>query len=105
MSDLSVVIWCFVIVAVVYYWWRALQSKAVALGWALRHCKEMDVQMLDQSVYLRRLWFKRNSRGAMALWRAFYFEFTATGEDRYTGRVIMLGRRVETVQLDPHRMH
>ncbi|WP_049723948.1 DUF3301 domain-containing protein [Gilvimarinus polysaccharolyticus] len=105
MSDLTVVIWCFVITALCYYWWRALQSKAIALGSALRHCKEMDVQMLDQSVYLRRLWFKRNNRGALSLWRAFYFEFTSTGEDRYSGRVIMLGRRVDAVQLDPHRMH
>ncbi|WP_339897411.1 DUF3301 domain-containing protein [uncultured Gilvimarinus sp.] len=105
MSNLSVVIWWFVIIAVGYYWWRALQSKAVALGYAQRHCKEMDVQLLDQSVYLRRLWFKRNSRGALSLWRAFYFEFTSTGEDRYSGRVVMLGRRVEAVQLDPHRVH
>ncbi|MBU2885793.1 DUF3301 domain-containing protein [Gilvimarinus agarilyticus] len=105
MSDLTVVIWFFVVVATVYYWWRALMAKEVALRAAARHCKEMDIQLLDQSVYLRRLWFKRNHKGALSLWRAFYFEFTSTGEDRYTGRVIMLGRRIEQVELDPHRVH
>jgi hypothetical protein len=39
------------------------------------------------------------------LWRAFYFEFTVIGDDRYVGRVVMLGNRVSEVQLDPHRMH
>jgi len=105
LSDLGVAAWCFAIVAVVFYWWRSLQSKAVAFNAAIRHCQEMEVQMLDQSVYLRRLWFKRNSSGALSLWRAFYFEFTVSGEDRYTGRVLMLARRVEAVQLDPHRLH
>ncbi|MDO3381325.1 DUF3301 domain-containing protein [Gilvimarinus algae] len=105
MSDLTVVIWCFALIAIGYYWWRALQTKDLAFAAAVRHCREMDVQMLDQSVYLRRLWFKRNSSGALSLWRAFYFEFTSTGEDRYSGRVIMLGRRIEAIQLDPHRVH
>ncbi|HEY7884022.1 MAG TPA: DUF3301 domain-containing protein, partial [Cellvibrionaceae bacterium] len=66
---------------------------------------QMQVQMLDQSVYLRRLWIKRASDGRLCLWRSFYFEFTATGEDRYQGRVVMLGSRIEAVQLEPHRMH
>ncbi|MDO3388563.1 DUF3301 domain-containing protein [Gilvimarinus sp. SDUM040013] len=105
MSDLTVVIWFFVVVAVGYYWWRALMAKEVAFSAATRHCKEMGVQMLDQSVYLRRLWFKRNSKGALSLWRAFYFEFTSTGSDRYSGRVLMLGRRIEQVELEPHRVH
>ena len=105
MSDLAAITWLFALVALGYYWWRALQAKDVAFAAAARHCREMDVQMLDQSVYLRRLWFKRNRNGVMSLWRAFYFEFTSTGEDRYTGRVVMLGRRIEGVQLDPHKVH
>lgn len=105
MSDLTVLIWLFVLVGAGYYWWRALQAKDIAFAAANRHCREMDVQMLDQSVYLRRLWFRRNAKGALCLWRAFYFEFTSTGEDRYSGRVIMLARRIERVELEPHRVH
>ena len=64
-----------------------------------------QVQLLDENVYLRRLWFKRNDLGKLSLWRAFYFEFTVTGGDRYYGRVIMLGSRITQVELDPHRLH
>lgn|SRR5690606_21948122 len=105
MSDLYPLLWLGVLALVIFYWRRALLSKDIAFAAAQRHCREMDVQMLDQSVYLRRLWFKRNARGHLSLWRAFYFEFTATGADRYSGRVILLGRRVEAVQLEPHRVH
>ena len=72
---------------------------------AQRRCTEMDVQLLDETVYLRRLWFKRNDHGILSLWRAFYFEFTVNGADRYFGRVIMLGPHITHVELDPHRLH
>jgi|SRR5690606_21992318 len=104
MFDLSAVFWLTLIVLVGYYWHRALLAKEQAFAAAQRHCQTMQVQLLDQSVYLRRLWFKRNERGHLLLWRAFYFEFTAVGDDRYLGRVVMLGNRVSEVQLEPHRV-
>jgi hypothetical protein len=105
MFDLTAVFWLTLIVMFVYYWRRALIAKEQAFVAAQRHCEAMQVQLLDQNVYLRRLWFKRDGRGRLCLWRAFYFEFTVIGDDRYVGRVIMLGNRVSEVQLDPHRMH
>lgn len=104
MFDLAAVFWLFFVVLVVYYGWSAFKVKEVAYAAARRHCKEVDVQILDQSVYLRRVWFKRNERGALSLWRVFHFDFTATGDDRYQGRVIVLGSRVNMVQLEAHRI-
>jgi|SRR5690554_122661 len=105
MNNLYPLLWLTALVLVAWYWHRALETRDRALVAAKQHCQAMDVQMLDQSVYLRRLWFRRNARGHLSLWRAFYFEFTTTGADRYIGRVILLGARVEAVQLDPHRIH
>lgn len=105
MFDLSSVFWLVLIVLVVYYWRRALIAKEYAFAAAQRHCTSMQVQLLDQSVYLRRLWFKRNERGQLSLWRAFYFEFTVMGDDRYFGRVVMLGSRVSEVQLEAHKFN
>jgi len=72
---------------------------------AHKRCDEKQVQLLDETIYLRRLWFKRNDQGKLSLWRSFYFEFTVTGGDRYFGRVVMLGSRITRVELDPHRLH
>lgn len=105
MFDLSAIFWLILIVLFVYYWRRALIAKERAFVAAVRHCEAMQVQLLDQSVYLRRLWFKRDGRRRLCLWRAFYFEFTAIGDDRYLGRVIMLGNHITEVQLDPHRVN
>ncbi len=105
MLDLKALVWLTVLGLFIYYCWRAFQAKDRAFIAARRHCEQMQVQMLDQSVYLRRLWIKRDARGRPGLWRAFYFEFTVTGGDRYFGRVLMLGRHIHAVELDPHRLH
>lgn len=88
----------------VVYIWRALQVKELAYAAARRQCESMQVQLLDQSVYLRRLWFRRNKQGQLGFWRVYCFEFTVSGGTRYVGRVSMLGRRIEQVELEPHEM-
>ena len=105
MFDISSVLWLIAIGLVILYWFHALKVKDIAFLAAQRHCVEMQVQMLDQSVYLKKIWFKRNEQGKLQFWRAFYFEFTVTGEDRYLGRVLMLGNRLGPVQLAPHRVN
>ena len=105
MFDIQSVLWLSLFFLVIYYWHNALKVKERAFAAAQKHCSEMDVQLLDENVYLRRLWFKRNPAGKLSLWRAFYFEFTVNGADRYTGRVIMLSANITEVQLDAHRLH
>ena len=87
-----------------WYWWRAKEIKDLVLQAAKQYCKTMDVLLLDDAIYLRGIWFKRDSEGRVRVWRRFLFEFTATGEERYTGRAILLGKRIEHIQLDAHRM-
>ncbi|HIF54400.1 MAG TPA: DUF3301 domain-containing protein, partial [Methylococcaceae bacterium] len=49
-------------------------------------------------------WLKRNEQGKFMGWRSYQFEFTSTGEERYHGKVIMLGRQVINIQLDAYRI-
>jgi hypothetical protein len=86
----------------VVYWWRALAAREVALSAARRECERLGLQLLDDTVALRGLWMKRNRRGQQSLWRAYQFEFSVTGGERYLGRVIMLSDRVEQIDLPPH---
>ena len=105
MFDLNALFWLALIMMLVLYWTRALHAKELALKAAQKHCETMEVQFLDQSVYLKRIWFKRDEQGQLCLWRDFYFEFTVAGDDRYFGRVTLLGKKIIAVQLDPHRLH
>lgn len=95
--------WLFVLGFVIWYWWRAKAIKDEVLVATKRYCKTMDVMLLDDAVYLRGVWFKRDSEGQLRVWRRFMFDFTSTGEERYSGRIIMLGRQIVHSELDPHR--
>lgn len=87
------------------WWWRGYAVKEAALRATRLHCKAMDVQLLDESVAMRGLWLKRDRGGSVRVRRSFEFEFTSTGDDRYHGCTIMLGRRVESIHLQPHRLN
>ncbi|PXX93443.1 DUF3301 domain-containing protein [Marinobacter vulgaris] len=95
--------WLFVAGFAVWYWWRAKAIKDFVLQAARNYCKKMDVMLLDEAVYLRGLWFKRDENGRVRVWRRFLFDFTSTGEERYNGRIIMLGQRIVQMELEPHR--
>ena len=104
MLTLSEVTWVFLLGFVGWYWWKSRAVKEVALNAAKAHCAKMDVLLLDEAVFLRGIWLKRDAGGRVRVWRRFLFEFSTTGEFRYIGRVILLGWRVESIQLDAHRV-
>lgn len=104
MLTLSNLFWIFLLAFLAWYGWKAKAISEIALRAAREHCEKMDVLLLDEAVFLRGFWFKRDQAGHLRVWRRFLFEFSTTGESRYTGRVILLGLRVESVQLDPHRI-
>lgn len=101
---LGTLFWLFLAGFMIWYWWRAKAIKDSVLQSAKAYCKQMDVMLLDDAVYLRGLWFKRDADGHLRVWRRFLFDFTSTGEQRYQGRVIMLGQRIIHMELDPHRI-
>lgn len=87
-----------------YYWWLALRVRELALQRAQQHCRELGLQLLDQSVALRGLWLQRDGQDRLRLWRRYGFEFSANGEDRYPGTIILLGIRTLSIELAPHRL-
>lgn len=100
---LGTLFWLFLAGFAIWYWWRAKAIKDSVLVAAKAYCKKMDVMLLDDAIYLRGLWFRRDDNGSIRVWRRFLFDFTSTGEERYTGRIIMLGQRIIHMELEPHR--
>ncbi|MDO9268391.1 MAG: DUF3301 domain-containing protein [Methylobacter sp.] len=85
------------------YWFNGQQAKEVALRAVRANCLDLDVQMLDEYVALNSIRLKRDQTGKVRVRRIFLFEFSSTGNERYNGVCIMLGRRVESIQMEPYR--
>lgn len=94
----------FLICLAVWYWLKARELKDLALSHAARHCKELDLSILDQTVALQKLALRRDEKGSLRVYREYGFDFSSTGEDRYKGLVKMIGPRLLSVKLAPHRV-
>lgn len=105
MIELSDLFWLLALGAIAAYWWHAHAVRETALQITRRRCRELGVQLLDETVALRGLWLRRGDDGVLHWWRSYLFEFTATGDDRYPGSVEMLGRRAIALELAPHRLN
>ncbi len=81
-----------------------MQSKELAKRTGKQACQQYDVQFLDETVELKKVWVRRNSQGRLELCRLFFFEFATDGAIRYKGRIVVLGKQVSDVQMDAYRL-
>lgn len=103
--ELSDLFWLLMLSLLGLYWWHSKGVKESALAAVSRHCHKLDLQLLDHSIGLRGLWLKRDSAGKLHFWRSYNFDFSAQGDDRYKGRIVLLGKRIESIELEPHRIN
>jgi len=87
-----------------WYWLQARELKDRALKAAARHCDDLALKLLDDSVVLNSLRLQRGFSGRRCLVRTYRFDFTSTGEERYHGEITLIGQRVGRIKLPPHRV-
>lgn len=87
-----------------FYWSSATKAREIAFSVVKTYCQKMDVLLLDEYVALTGQWFKRDQRGKVKAWRSYQFEFSSTGDERYHGKVVMLGTKVLSIQLEPYKI-
>lgn len=89
----------------VYGIWQHNNISIFAIRAASQYCKKVGVQLLDQNVILTRITIGRSSRSLFALRREYTFEFSSVGDFRYRGKIVLLGKREENIELAPFKSH
>jgi len=103
--DINAIFWILGLVCLAILWYKNLAYRDLAYKAAMQFCKEADVQLLDQTVYMRSFRPVKNPHNQWRLRRQYQFEFTSTGSDRYKGSITLLGKLVIDIQLAAHRLH
>lgn len=85
-------------------WWDSRRSYQAAMRVCRAACQRAEVQLLDETVALRRLRPCRSRSGRVQLCREYEFEFTQLGDVRYAGRLRLSGLRLEELSLDLHNV-
>ncbi len=104
MLDLGDIFICTLLVLAAFTVWRGVAIREMALRAVKFHLKGLNLQLLDENVALRGFWFKRNERHNLCAWYSYIFEFSSTGDERYSGKVVVLGGRVTNIELEPYRL-
>ena len=85
--------------AIIAFWLSTMSSRDVARSLVARFCSDNDLQLLDQTVALRRLAIRRNEKGNLSFLRVFRFDYSDNGFRRRDGMVWMLGSRPIQISL------
>jgi len=87
------------IVFLVWLWFDSTRSHELAVQITSRLCLKHDVQLLDETVALRRLGVSWPSEG-LRLKRTYRFDYTIEGTERRTGSLVLLGSRLAAYNID-----
>jgi len=104
MFSLVDLLWLVLLGGGVFYLWRSSLFTAQARKHANAHCRQLDLQLLDQSMVICGLWPVRAADGKLVLRRRYSFEFASTGDRRYQGELVMLGLRLEHIELETYKL-
>jgi hypothetical protein len=85
-----------------WYWQQAQYCKALALRATKARCYTLELLLLDDYVALTRLGFKKDMFGRWQVYRCYAFEFTSTGEQRYSGVCMLLGHQVQSIDMETY---
>ncbi|MDD5241309.1 MAG: DUF3301 domain-containing protein [Sulfuricella sp.] len=91
------------LIALVGFWFDSMRALEVARNAGKQACLRQGVQFLDDTVTVSALRLGRDSQGRMAIRRTYRFEFSDTGDNRLEGTLILLGARVESMEMEPFR--
>lgn len=89
-----------ILLGLCWFWWDSLMASEKAGKLASQACNDAQVQLLDQTVALKKIWFKRKPNGHLGLLRYYAFEFSSTGVERRKGLVVLLGRVQQYFSMD-----
>ncbi|MCW8107532.1 DUF3301 domain-containing protein [Alteromonas ponticola] len=100
--SLSELILLLIIVFVAFQFWRIRSISEAAYAYVSYYCKKNQLQLLSLSRRRTRISTKS---GPLDWYSEFEFEFSGTGDDRYTGSIEMVGKRVVSTYTPAHRMN
>lgn len=92
-----------VLFAVAWFWVDTIKAREIGMAAARLSCAREGVQLLDDTVAFRSLRPARDDQGRLTLRRIYDFEYSGSGDDRFQGSVMLLGKEVVMIDVSAHQ--
>lgn len=83
--------------------WQHLSISQHAYKIVAGYTRDRGVNLLDQSILLKRVRLVPSINSLIALKRTYAFEFSTLGDERYPGQVVLIGKRLKSIELAPFK--
>ena len=92
---------------IAWFWFDSLRARERSTRTARKLCEKEQVQLLDDTVALGRIWLGRGDAGRIQVCRVYLFDFVDVDDERRQGLVVTIGPRVREAQLTrtSHDLH
>ena len=99
-------VWQIVVLASIaaagWFWYDSLRAREHAVLAGRGACEREGLQFLDDTVLCTRTRPTRDAEGRVTLRRVYSFEFSDDGRRRRGGSIVIVGDRLESLELEPY---
>lgn len=89
-----------VLLGLFWIWYAGARAKEKAILHVRLACEQNGMQLLDGTIYLRKVWPARLQNGQLGLLRFYQFEYTDNGARRFRGLIVMTADKMEYLQME-----
>ena len=86
-----------------WLWLDSIAAREIAIAAGRQVAERYGLQFLDDTVAFNKLRTGRDRDGRLRLRRTYQFEVSDTGTERLACSVTLLGKRIEHIEVPPHR--
>jgi len=91
------------VIVAAWFWLDSLSARDIAVAAGRQAAEKFGLQLLDETVAISRLWAARDGYGRLRIQRTYSFEVSDTGADRLPCSLTLLGKRIDRLDIPPHR--
>jgi len=89
-------------VVIAWFWLNSMGARETAIKQGTILAERTSLQFLDETVACSRISLARNQRGHVQLLRTYEFEVSASGGDRLSCHLILLGNQLQSWHIPPY---
>jgi hypothetical protein len=84
---------------ITWFWFDTLRCRELTKAVCREVCRQLQLQLLDDTIALQRMRLKRDHSGKLSIQRLYHFEFYDGSNGRHQGTVLMQGGKLELIEL------
>lgn len=90
------------ILLIAWFWLDTIAKREIAIKIGRELASRCQLQLLDETIACKKIWFGRGDNGQIQLIRLYEFEVSADGRSRLSCHLQLLGKQLQNWNIPPY---